>query len=170
MANSFLIFIMVIFLLLEASTFPTKLQASFRDRGLGDVGRFKQLGSSVNHYLAIKTWVSLVTGLIAGLLCWSIGVDFALLWGLLAFLLNYVPNIGSVIAAVPPVLLALVQLGSGEAFAVLVGYVLINNRSGQLRRAALHGRGLGFVGVCGAAVVGVLGVGAGRSACCSRFR
>ncbi|MCB1018564.1 MAG: AI-2E family transporter [Acidobacteria bacterium] len=143
LANSFLIFIMVIFLLLEASTFPTKLQAAFHDRGKA-MGRFKQLGASVNHYLAIKTWVSLVTGLIAGLLCWAIGVDFALLWGLLAFLLNYVPNIGSVIAAVPPVLLALVQLGSGAAFAVLVGYVLINNILGNFVEPRFMGEGLGL--------------------------
>jgi predicted PurR-regulated permease PerM len=143
LANSFLIFIMVIFLLLEVSTIPTKLQAAFHDRGK-TVGRFKQLGTSVNHYLFIKTWISLLTGLVAGVLCWAIGVDFPLLWGLLAFLLNYVPNIGSIIAAVPPVLLALVQLGPGRAFAVLVGYVLLNNILGNFVEPRFMGEGLGL--------------------------
>ena len=113
LANSFLIFIMVLFLLLEVSTFPAKLDAAFRDRGK-TMGRFKQLGSSINRYLAIKTWISLVTGALAGGLCWAVGVDFALLWGLLAFLLNYVPNIGSILAGIPPALLAAL-LGSGAA-------------------------------------------------------
>ncbi len=143
LANSFLIFIMVIFLLLEVSTIPTKMQVAFRDRGKA-VGRFKQLGSSINHYLVIKTWISLLTGVVAGVLCWAIGVDFALLWGLLAFLLNYVPNIGSIIAAVPPVLLALVQLGPGRALAVLIGYVLINNILGNFVEPRFMGEGLGL--------------------------
>ena len=101
LANGFLIFIMVIFLLLEMESFPEKLRAAFGGRGT-TVKRFRELGSSVNRYLVIKTWVSLMTGFIAGTLCWIVGVDFALLWGLLAFLLNYVPNIGSIVAAVPP--------------------------------------------------------------------
>jgi predicted PurR-regulated permease PerM len=143
LANSLLIFIMVIFLLLEVSTFPTKLQIAFHDRGK-TVGRFRQLGAGVNRYLVIKTWVSLVTGVMAGVLCWAIGVDFALLWGLLAFLLNYVPNIGSVIAAIPPVLLALVQLGLGPALAVLVGYLLINNVLGNFVEPRFMGEGLGL--------------------------
>jgi predicted PurR-regulated permease PerM len=143
LANSFLIFIMVIFLLLEVSTFPTKLQIAFRDQGK-TVGRFRQLGASVNRYLVIKTWVSLLTGVVAGVLCWAIGVDFALLWGLLAFLLNYVPNVGSIIAAVPPVLLALVQLGPGQAIAVLVGYVILNNVLGNFVEPRFMGEGLGL--------------------------
>ncbi len=143
LANSFLIFIMVIFLLLEVSTFPTKLQVAFRDRGKA-LGRFKQLGTGVNHYLVIKTWVSLLTGVVAGVLCWAVGVDFALLWGLLAFLLNYVPNVGSIIAALPPVLLALVQLGPGAALAILIGYMLINNILGNFVEPRFMGEGLGL--------------------------
>ena len=143
LANSFLIVIMVIFLLLEVSTFPTKLQVAFRDRGK-TMFRFKQLGASVNHYLVIKTWVSLLTGAIAGVVCWAVGVDFALLWGLLAFLLNYVPNIGSIIAAVPPVLLAMVQLGPGSALVILVAYMLINNILGNFVEPRFMGEGLGL--------------------------
>ncbi len=143
LANGFLIFIMAIFLLLEMESFPDKLRAAFGGRG-SSVARFRDLGASVNRYLVIKTWVSLLTGLIAGMLCWVVGVDFALLWGLLAFLLNYVPNIGSILAAVPPVLLASVQLGLGPAGIILVGYVLINNVIGNVVEPKYMGEGLGL--------------------------
>ena len=143
LANGFLIFIMVIFLLLEMESFPGKLRVAFGSRGTG-VKRFRELGASVNQYLVIKTWVSLMTGLIAGVLCWIVGVDFALLWGLLAFLLNYVPNIGSIVAAIPPVLLAAVQLGLGPAGIILVGYMLINNVIGNVVEPKFMGEGLGL--------------------------
>ena len=143
LANSLLIVIMVIFLLLEASTFPTKLQVAFRDRGK-TLGRFRHLGASVNRYLVIKTWISLSNGLANGILCWAVGVDFPLLWGMLAFLLNYVPNIGSLIAAIPPVLLALVQLGPGSALAIAVGYILVENVLGNFVEPRFMGEGLGL--------------------------
>ncbi|MBI1356363.1 MAG: AI-2E family transporter [Acidobacteria bacterium] len=143
LANSFLIFIMAIFLLLEASTFPTKLQAAFGDQNRV-VERFQNLGSSINHYLVIKTWASLATGGLAAGLCFAFGLDFALLWGLLAFLLNYVPNVGSVVAGVPPVLLAIVQLGLLKASLILVGYILINNILGNFIEPRFMGKGLGL--------------------------
>jgi predicted PurR-regulated permease PerM len=62
----------------------------------------------LNGYTGIKTWTSVVTGVLVTLWLWLLGVDNAQLWGVMAFLLNYVPNIGSFIAAVPAVLLALV--------------------------------------------------------------
>jgi predicted PurR-regulated permease PerM len=71
-------------------------------------------------------------------------VDFAVLWGLLTFCLNYIPNIGSIIAAVPPVLLALVQYGPGTALAVAIGYVVINVVFGNLVEPRVMGRGLGL--------------------------
>ncbi len=143
LANGFLIVIMVIFLLLEMEGFPDKLRAAFGGDGTS-ILRFRTLGSSINQYLLIKTWVSLLTGLIAGLLCAIVGVDFPLLWGLLAFLFNYVPNIGSIVAAVPPVLLAAVQLGPGRAGIILVGYVLINNVIGNIVEPKFMGEGLGL--------------------------
>jgi len=143
LADGFLIFIMVIFLLLEAGAFPVKLQAAFGDRGR-TLSQFGELASSVNRYLVIKTWLSLGTGLLAGLLCAVFGLDFAILWGVLAFLLNYVPNIGSILAAVPPALLAIVQLGPGTALFILIGYMLINNILGNVVEPRLMGQGLGL--------------------------
>jgi predicted PurR-regulated permease PerM len=110
LTNTFLIIFTMIFILLEASTAQTKFEAAF--------GR--------GRYLGIKTVVSMATGVCAGVLTWSIGLDFPLLWAMLAFLLNYVPTIGSIIAAVPAVLLALVQIGPGAAGATALGFISIN--------------------------------------------
>ncbi|GIR63478.1 MAG: hypothetical protein CM15mP68_1440 [Pseudomonadota bacterium] len=65
----------------------------------------------MNRYIAIKTSVSIATGVVVTVILWVLGVDFPLLWGLLAMLLNFIPTIGSIIAAVPPVMLAIVQAG-----------------------------------------------------------
>jgi AI-2 transport protein TqsA len=80
----------------------------------------------VQAYLSVKTAVSMGTGLGAGGWVALLGVDFAVLWGLLAFILNFVPNIGSVLAAFPPALLALLQFGPGTAALVVLGYVGVN--------------------------------------------
>ena len=143
LADSFLILIMVIFLLLEAADFPSKLEAAFGDRGK-TVQRFQRLNHSVTRYLVIKTWLSLATGALAATVCAVFGLDFALLWGLLAFLLNYVPNIGSIVAAAPPVLLAALHLGLLEAALILAAYVLINNVVGNVVEPRLMGQGLGL--------------------------
>ncbi len=86
----------------------------------------QQFVTNLSQYMAVKTLTSLCTGVSVTILLLILGVDFAILWGLLAFFLNYIPNIGSVIAAAPAVLIATVQLGLGPACIALIGYVLIN--------------------------------------------
>ena len=110
MTNTLLITFTVIFILLEASSFPTKITAAFGESARSLTGA-RQFLDDLGRYLGIKTLVSIVTGLLVWLLTWKLGLDFPRLWGMLAFLLNYIPTIGSIIAAVPAVLLALVQLG-----------------------------------------------------------
>jgi predicted PurR-regulated permease PerM len=73
-----------------------------------------------------------------------LGVDFALLWGVAAFLLNYIPNIGSLIAAIPPILLALVQFGVGKTLIVAAGYLVVNIVVGSIIEPRVMGRGLGL--------------------------
>jgi predicted PurR-regulated permease PerM len=104
----------MIFILLEASTAQTKFEAAF-GRTADSLESARDFMQNLGRYLGIKTVVSMATGVCAGVLTWSIGLDFPLLWAMLAFLLNYVPTIGSIIAAVPAVLLALVQIGPGAA-------------------------------------------------------
>ena len=90
-------------------------------------------------YLWVKSGISLATGLAAWGWCTLLGIDFALLWGLLAFLLNYIPTFGSIVAAVPPALLALIQFGLGPAALTVAGYIGINIVFGSLLEPTLLG-------------------------------
>lgn len=143
LTNIFLIIFTMIFILLEASSVQTKVEAAF-GRTENSLERPRLFLQNLGRYLGFKTIVSLATGLCAGLLTWSIGLDFPLLWAMLAFLLNYVPTIGSIIAAVPAVLLALVQLGPGEAGATAIGFAAINVIFGNLIEPRLMGYGVGI--------------------------
>lgn len=143
LTNTFLIFFTMIFILLEASSGQTKFEAAF-GRSERSLERPRVFLQNLGRYLGIKTIVSMATGFCAGLLTWSIGVDFPLLWAMLAFLLNYIPTIGSIIAAVPAVLLALVQLGPGEAGATAIGFAAINVVFGNFLEPRLMGYGVGI--------------------------
>ncbi len=145
--NGFLIGLTVIFILFEAAGLPAKLAAARRARGKEnpeDLSDWSRAAASIHDYLSIKTMVSALTGVCATVLTWAIGVDFPLLWGLLAFLFNYVPNIGSIIAAVPAVLLALLQLGPAHAGGVAAGYFVINMVFGNAVEPKLLGDKLGL--------------------------
>jgi len=143
MTNTLLITFTVIFILLEASSFPTKINAAFGESARALTGA-RQFLDDLGRYLGIKTLVSIVTGLLVWLLTWKIGLDFPRLWGMLAFLLNYIPTLGSIIAAVPAVLLALVQLGAPEATATAVGFMAINIAFGNFIEPRLMGYGVGI--------------------------
>ena len=143
LTSVFLIFFTVVFILLEASQLKTKIEAAFGTTSM-ELERPRLFLVNLGRYLGIKTLVSFATGFLAWLLTWSIGLDFPLLWGMLAFLLNYVPTIGSIIAAVPAILLALIQLGPGEAVAVMIGFVSINVMFGNLIEPRLMGYGVGI--------------------------
>lgn len=140
LTNSFLIFITVIFILLEARSFSRKFAriSDTRSEFIEDfVGK-------LNGYMGIKAVTSTITGVLVTLWLWLLGVDHAQLWGVMAFLLNFVPNIGSIIAAVPAVLLALVQLGMGTALFVAAGYLVVNIVIGSVLEPRFMGRGLGL--------------------------
>lgn len=143
LTNIFLIIFTMVFILLEASTVDTKIAAAF-GRSAQSLKRPRIFLANLGSYLGIKTVVSMATGLTAGLLTWGIGVDFPLLWAMLAFLLNYIPTIGSIIAAVPAVLIALVQLGPGEASATAIGFVAINLTFGNIIEPRMMGYGVGI--------------------------
>ncbi|MBA4266292.1 MAG: hypothetical protein C0453_14530 [Comamonadaceae bacterium] len=143
LANFFLILLTVIFILLEASGFPKKVRMALGDRS--DVqGSFREFSERLQEYLRIKTLVSLLTGGTIALWLWLVGLDFPLLWGVLAFLLNYVPNIGSIIAAVPAVLLAMVALDPTGVALVLAGFVAANMVFGNVVEPRMMGKGLGL--------------------------
>jgi predicted PurR-regulated permease PerM len=140
----FLILLTVVFILLEASGFPRKLQAAFGAEGDEALSGFTQFAASVKRYLAIKTIFSALTGILIWLWLTILGVDFAMVWGLLAFLLNYIPNIGSILAAVPAVLVALVLTGTGGALLTAAGFLVVNLVLGSIIEPRYMGRGLGL--------------------------
>jgi predicted PurR-regulated permease PerM len=141
LTNALLILLTVVFILLEAADLPKKLQVVLKnpERSLSTIEKFSQ---SAKRYLVIKTLISAATGLLIWLWLLILGVDYPVLWGTLAFLLNYVPNIGSIIAALPAVLLALVKLGVGPALLTVLGFAVVNVVVGNILEPKLMGRRL----------------------------
>lgn len=144
LTNALLIVLTVIFLLLEAAGFPAKLKMALKQRSNIIIDGVSEFSESLKSYIVIKTVVSLLTGVAASIYLAILGVEFAVLWGLLAFLFNYVPAIGSIVAAIPVVLLAVVQLGGGTAVAVIVGYSVINVFIGNIIEPRYMAKGLGL--------------------------
>ena len=138
LSNGFLILLVFIFIVAESSTLPTKLRQVFVDQGY-ETNWLTSFAKNLNQYIAIKSGFSVVTGVLIAISLWLLGVDFPILWGMLAFMLNYIPNIGSVIAATPAVLLALIQLGIGYACATMAIFIIVN----QVIGAAIEPRFLG---------------------------
>ncbi len=143
LSNAFLIVLTVVFMLLDTSVFAEKIKLIQNDAGmtLAQINRFV---ANTKRYMAIKTLTSFITGVLVGIGMAVLGVDYPLLWGFLAFLLNFIPTIGSIIAAVPAVLLALVQLGTGTAAAVAAFYLAVNMLVGNVVEPRLLGRGVGL--------------------------
>jgi AI-2 transport protein TqsA len=138
-----LLLLFLIFILIEAARLPAKLRAAFGGPSF-DLAHLGRILGEVQGYLAVKTVVSLTTGVLVGSAAALLGVDFALLWGLIAFVLNFVPSVGSIIAGIPPVLLALVQLGPGTAVLLALAYLTVNMILGNLLEPAILGRRLGL--------------------------
>jgi predicted PurR-regulated permease PerM len=141
LTNALLILLAVVFILLEAADFPKKLRLVLKnpERSLSTIEKFSQ---GAKRYLVIKTLISAAEALAIWLWLLILGVDYAVLWATLSFLLNYVPNIGSIIAALPAVLLALVQLGVGSALLTVLGFVVVNIVLGNLIEPKVMGKGL----------------------------
>ena len=138
-----LILLTVSFILLEVSSIPIKLRAI-----LGDpkqvFPQFTKFIVDMKRYMVIKTLINLSAGVLITIWMTILGVQFPILWGFLAFLLHYIPNIGSVIAAIPAALLALIQLGMGSALLVIAGNVLIGFIIGNVIEPRLMGRKFGL--------------------------
>lgn len=143
LTNIFLILLTVVFLLLELSGAKDKMYAAFKvpEESMRHMNTFI---ASVNHYLSIKTLLSFATGLLIYVFLTIIGVDYPLLWGCLAFLFNFVPNIGSIMAAIPPVILAYIQLGVVPTLVTIIGYLVVNAVIGNFIEPRFLGKRLGL--------------------------
>lgn len=145
LTNGVLIILAMVFMLLEMSGFATKVSAAFGEHDATEAREgFHKVGAAIRRYVALKTVISLATGL--GIAIWMavIGVDYPILWGLLAFLLNYVPNIGSIIAAIPAVLLAWLTLGVGTAVVAALGFLVVNVLMANIIEPRVMGYGVGL--------------------------
>lgn len=143
LTNTFLILFTMVFILLEVSSMETKVVAAF-GRSVESFERAGLFLKNLGRYLGIKTIMSMVTGLTVGVMTWMIGLDFPLLWGMLAFILNYIPTIGSIIAAIPATLLALIQLGPAAASSTAIGFLAINTVFGNIVEPRVMGYGVGI--------------------------
>ena len=139
--SDLLVMLMVlIFFVLGAPLLSTKIQEKYpSDNPI--FSRFRSLIHDLQQYVSITTWINFLVGLVNTIFLMIIGIDFAVLWGVLSFLTGYIPNIGFWIAAIPPVLLALLQYGIGKALIVLVGFIVINGGVGFLQ-PKMMGQGL----------------------------
>ncbi|MFA1646154.1 MAG: AI-2E family transporter [Enterobacteriaceae bacterium] len=143
MTSIFLLLLTVVFMLIEVPQLPAKLQPLMARPAEG-MGAIQRALDSVTHYLVLKTAISVVTGLVVWGMLTLLEVRFAFVWGLLAFALNYIPNIGSVLAAIPPIVQVLAFSGFYDALIVLSGYLLINLVFGNILEPRMMGRGLGL--------------------------
>ena len=123
--NLFFLVLLMAFMMLEAVRYPQKLRDALASSSTG-VEQFNRFSVSIREYVVINSIFGLIAAAINTTLLLALGVDYAILWGVLSFLLSFVPNIGFAIALVPPALLALVQFGFVRAGIVIAGYTVIN--------------------------------------------
>ncbi len=143
LSNAFLIFLTVAFILFESSSFPRKFKSISADLDQDEdpIGKFT---AKIKKYLVIKTLTSLATGLLVLLLLSICKVDYAPLWALIAFALNFIPSIGSILAAIPAILLTLIHYDWKMALWVSIGYLVINGVIGNVIEPKYMGKGLGL--------------------------
>jgi predicted PurR-regulated permease PerM len=142
-STGLLVLFTVLFILLETAGMPAKLKAAFNPTAETEA-RIQKMLSSVNRYMVIKSLASLATAILIWVWLWYLGLDFAILWALLAFLLNFVPFIGAILMAVPAILLALVQTDIQTTLLVALGYLVVNTAIGSFLEPRFMGKGLGI--------------------------
>ncbi len=145
MSNATIIFFIVMFILLEMNDISKKAKAlGGTTKSKKNFYNLSRIEKSIRHYLVIKTFTSLITGILVTFFLWIIGVEYAVLWGLIAFLLNYIPNIGSIIAAIPAILFSWIQLGFMPAIWVTIVYAAVNTFIGYMVEPRVMGKGMGL--------------------------
>ena len=140
--NGFVILLTVVFMLLESNNFTKKIEFASARNGI--INHIDSISTKIKEYMVLKAIISLCTGFIIWIALTLIGTDYAFLWGVLAFMLNFIPNIGSIIAAVPAVLVTLVQLGAFSSLVVAILYVVVNIVMGSIIEPKVMGKGLGL--------------------------
>lgn len=141
LADGLVVFLAVLFILAEVANLPNKLTAALKNPGQS-MQRLLTFTKNVIRYLALKAATSALTAICVAVVLWLLEIDYVFLWAVLAFFLNFIPYIGSALAGLPAVLLALVDHGLGSALWATTGYVVINIVIGNIVETRLMGGGL----------------------------
>ena len=144
LGNCLWVLLFFIFFLAEQQSMTQRLTLAFgKEQGQSIIRAGRNINKAVQHYLGLKTMVSFLTGFLVALMLWLLDVPFALLWGVLAFIANFIPNIGSLLASVPPIAMTLFQSGSlSKTMIVTVLIITIQMAVGNFLEPKLMGRGL----------------------------
>lgn len=142
-AGLVMILILMMFILMEATGTHRRLVA-VRTAGGPDFTGLMRSVTDIQKYLGIKTLISALTGLLAGVWCWFFDLQYPLLWAILAFVFNYIPAVGSTAASIPAIAEALVQHGTGSAIGIAIGYGGINFALDNFVQPTLMGNRFGI--------------------------
>ena len=140
--SSFVILLTLIFMILESRAFFSKVV--YISKGSNSVVHLEEIVKKIQDYMVLKSMISFFTGIIIWIALSLVGTEYAFLWAVMAFMFNFIPNIGSIIAAVPAVLLTLVQLGFFYSFVVASIYFVVNIVIGSIIEPRIMGNGFGL--------------------------
>lgn len=147
-SSIFILFLIVVFMLLEIPSIQKKLDYLVSDQQEYAQKQVKEdvykVVNGIIQYLSIKTFTSLLTGILVYFTLSILDVQYAILWGVFTFLLNYIPNIGSIIAAIPPILQALLLNSLLDASLLAIAFIIINTVIGNFLEPKLMGKQLGL--------------------------
>lgn len=141
LGDGLVVFFAVLFILTEVATLPEKMQASLKNPEQS-IPHFQGFINKVIHYLGLKAATSALTAACVALLLWILNIDYIFLWAVLAFFLNFIPYVGSILAGLPPVLLGLIDHGIFIALWATAGYIAINVVVGNIIETRWMGEGL----------------------------
>ncbi|MCE9518856.1 MAG: AI-2E family transporter [Verrucomicrobia bacterium] len=137
-----LVLVLMFFILSEAYGSRSRALA-IHQAGGPDLRGLLNSASEIQKYLGMKTIISAICGIVAGLWCWMFNLDYPILWGIVAFVMHFIPAVGALFAGVLPTLLALVRLSFGDAIGIALGFLAINFIIGNFIEPALMGRRFG---------------------------
>jgi AI-2 transport protein TqsA len=139
--SAFLVFLTILFMLLELSSIAAKVKAVFT-APKESYHYITKIIDSIRRYLAIKTLLCIVTAIILYIVLSIIGLRYAIIWAMIAGLLSYIPHLGSIIAAIPVLLFSLIQLGPQGALWTLISFLVVTNILNNFVEPKIMGRGL----------------------------
>ena len=141
LGDFFISMIFWIFMILGKTQFEERLKSAFSSNREQIEGFIASINTQLQSYIVIKTITSLTTGIIVTVILWIYGIDFAIFWGLLTFILNFIPNIGSIIATIFPIVISLLEFGVGfGTISMSILLILNQNIIGNLVEPHFLGR------------------------------